>query len=211
MARGDPNFFNDETVRLDFLAALAGGASVLKACAMTRQVQSAAYLARRCIAGFAEAWDARVPPRPAWRKPPVRGPRNRWDLVFLDHFRDSANVVQAAKAAGVTRQTVYRQRTIDRAFNIAWIEARDEASDLIEGHLLSQCIHGFKSVVIKDGVETHINDPCPEIVLAVLDRYYLGKRTQRRGPQGRVASVPSAPRWRDRDRMGRADGLSLNI
>lgn len=190
MARGDPGLFNDETVRHDFFRNLARGDSVLAACRMLRITPSSAYEARRCIAEFAEKWDAIRPPQPSRQKVPLKGGRGGWHSRFLDHFRESNNVVQAARAAGVAPATVHRQRTIDEQFNYAFIDARFEADDRIEGRLLYQCIHGFESVVIKNGVETRINEPCPEIVLKVLDRYWAGGKAQRKGKNGYVARIP---------------------
>lgn len=190
MAQDNPGLFDEAFVRRAFFARLAQGDSVLAVCRALRIQPSSAYEARRCIAGFAERWDAIRPPRAARQRAPLRGGRGGWHARFLDAFRDSANVVQAARAAGVAPTTVHRQRTIDAEFNRAFIDARFEAGDRIEGHLLYQCIHGFRSVVVRGGVETHIVEPCPEIVLKVLDRYDRGARLQRRGGSGMAASIP---------------------
>lgn len=190
MARGDPGLFNDETVRIDFLARLAKGDSVLAVCRALRIQPASAYEARRCIAGFAQSWDALRPPRPSRQKAPLRGGRGGWHAVFLAHFRETANVVSAAKAAGISPKTAYRHRTIDAGFNLAFIHARADASDRIEGPLLYQCIHGFESVVTRNGVVTRINDPRPDLVLRILDRIGAGTALQRRGPRGVPAGIP---------------------
>ncbi|WP_185965197.1 hypothetical protein [Glacieibacterium frigidum] len=194
MARGDPGLFNDKGVRQDFLDHLARGDSVLAACRALRIQPSSAYEARRCIAGFAESWDARRPPVRSRQKAPLRGGRGGWHKVFLDHYRETANVTSAARAAGVAPATAYRQCTIDADFNLAFIHARAEAGDMITGRLLYQCINGFESTVTKNGVTTHINDPRPDLVLKILDLVESGARTQRRGRHGLPARIPAAPR-----------------
>lgn len=192
MARGDPGLFNDETVRRDFLARLARGESVLAACRALRIQPASAYEARRCIAGFAEGWDARRPPRASRQRAPLRGGRGGWHAVFLDHLRESGNVTKAARAAGISATTAYRHCTVDAGFNLAFIQAREQACDMIEGRLLYQCIHGFETVTVRDGVTTRINDPRPALVLDILDRIDSRTRTQRRG-SGYLARIP-APR-----------------
>ena len=52
--------------------------------------------------------------------------------IFLSVFRDTCNVSEAARAAGVARRTVYDWRDADPAFAIAWDEAEDEAVDALE-------------------------------------------------------------------------------
>lgn len=190
MARENPGLFDEEVVRRAFLAQLARGDSVLAVCRALRITPSSAYEARRCIAGFAQQWDAIRPPRPSRQKVPLKGGRGGWHASFFEAFRESGNIVQAARAAGVQPATVHRQRTIDDGFNRQFIDSRDMASDLAEGRLLYQCIHGFERTIIRDGVEVHINEPCPEIVLKVLDRYWARDKVQRRGAGGQVARIP---------------------
>lgn len=190
MAQENPGLFDEAFVRRAFFARLAQGDSVLAVCRALKIQPSSAYEARRCIAGFAERWDAIRPPRASRQKVPLKGGRGGWHARFFEHFAESGNIVQAARAAGVAPATVHRQRTIDEDFNRQFIASRDMASDMAEGRLLYQCIHGFERTIIRDGVEVRINEPCPGIVLKVLDRYWARDRVQRRGPGGQVASIP---------------------
>lgn len=47
-------------------------------------------------------------------------------------FRETCNVSEAARAAGVGRRTVYDWRDADLAFAAAWDEAEEEAVDALE-------------------------------------------------------------------------------
>jgi len=57
---------------------------------------------------------------------------NRAREAFLSALRDSANVSEAARAAGLGRQTVYEWRADDQDFAAAWDEAAEAALDDLE-------------------------------------------------------------------------------
>ena len=58
-------------------------------------------------------------------------PRN-WRDLFLQAFRNSANVRAACQAAGIDRTTVYKARQRSKEFAKAWQEAREDAIDALE-------------------------------------------------------------------------------
>ena len=180
MARGDPNVWNCKTVRQDFFDAYKRLGSIRKACLATGQSSAEVQLARRCDADFARRWAETMPPSPAWRTRRRGGPKAGWQKVFLEAMFETASVTKAARAAGVTRATVYRHRTTDADFNLNFIRWRENAIDRIEGRILYQCIHGFETVSVKNGVEVRINDPRPDLVLAYLDRVAARTRRQPR-------------------------------
>lgn len=53
-------------------------------------------------------------------------------VAFCDHLRSSFNVGWSARKAGVSRPTVYEWREKDKAFRVAWEEAKDDYLDEIE-------------------------------------------------------------------------------
>lgn len=79
-----------------------------------------------------------------------------WVPVFLDVFRQNANVTEACKAAGVGRTSVYRhlkddvtfaadyevarQEAVDSLQKVAWARAKDGLSDTMLIYLLK--VHG---------------------------------------------------------------------
>jgi hypothetical protein len=52
--------------------------------------------------------------------------------TFLAVFRETCNVAESARAAGVARRTVYDWREADPVFAVAWDEAEEEAVDALE-------------------------------------------------------------------------------
>lgn len=52
--------------------------------------------------------------------------------TFLSVFRETCNVSEAVRAAGVGRRTVYDWRDADPVFAAAWDEAEEEAVDALE-------------------------------------------------------------------------------
>lgn len=180
MARGEPNIWNDMEVRAAFFDAYKRLGSIRKACLATGQSSAEVYLARRCNADVARRWAETMPPSPAWRTRPRGGPKAGWQKIFLAQLFETASVTKAARAAGVARTTVYRHRTTDAGFNMSFITARADGIDQVEGRILYQCIHGFETVRVKNGVEMRINELRPAYVLAFLDRLARRVRLQPR-------------------------------
>jgi hypothetical protein len=71
-------------------------------------------------------------PRPKSRRVVRTNRTDRARETFLAVFRDTCNVSEAARAAGVGRRTVYDWRDADPAFAAAWDEAEEEAVDALE-------------------------------------------------------------------------------
>ncbi len=55
-----------------------------------------------------------------------------WKPVFLEAYRENGNVKEAAEAAGVTKQAVYKARKAGAAFAEQFDRARDELADDLE-------------------------------------------------------------------------------
>ena len=60
-------------------------------------------------------------------------PRAAWRDVFVERLRATGNVTLAAAGAGVSRQSVYRARKRSKKFRRDWVEAHEQAMDLLEG------------------------------------------------------------------------------
>lgn len=71
---------------------------------------------------------------------------------FLDHLRINANVSEAAKSIGVSRQAIYNERKEDKEFAEAWEDALGEALDNLESALYSRAINGVTNDVFYEGV-----------------------------------------------------------
>jgi len=71
--------------------------------------------------------------------------------VFLDHLRKSANVSDAARAAGIDRKTAYNWRHGDELFCEKWKQALEEATDLLEAEARRRAIHGYEEPLLYGG------------------------------------------------------------
>jgi hypothetical protein len=84
------------------------------------------------------------------RKP---NPPANWPERFLKAFAKSGNITQAAKAARVTRQSVYLHRQADPAFETAFLDAQEEATDLLELEARRRAETGTLKPVYQQGEE----------------------------------------------------------
>jgi transposase-like protein len=62
--------------------------------------------------------------------------------TFLDTFRATCNVSEAARAIGVSRRTVYNWRDRDPTFAAEWDDAEQEAIDALEKIARDRAIDG---------------------------------------------------------------------
>jgi hypothetical protein len=65
-----------------------------------------------------------------------------WSLLFLQTVGATGNVAAACKAAGVSRQTVYRHREQFPEFAKAWDDSLETALDKLEGVLWKEGANG---------------------------------------------------------------------
>ena len=70
---------------------------------------------------------------------------------FLETLSETANISQAARAAGISRSVVYRLRSQSNAFRAAWDEAMDQALDEIEAMLMERAVQGVDRPVFFGG------------------------------------------------------------
>lgn len=71
--------------------------------------------------------------------------------TFLDVLRTTGNVSVAARAAGVSRHTVYEHRHRDDDFRRDWDSALEEALDDLEATLLRRALEGTEKPVFYAG------------------------------------------------------------
>lgn len=73
---------------------------------------------------------------------------------FLTVLRETCNVSEAAKAAGVGRRTVYEWRDADTAFRSSWDEAEQEAADKLEREAWRRAVEGTDKPITFQGAIT---------------------------------------------------------
>ncbi len=70
---------------------------------------------------------------------------------FLEAFRQTGNVTEAAEKAGVNRATPYKWRKKDPKFAKAWEEAEQEAADRLEREAWRRAVEGVEEPVYYKG------------------------------------------------------------
>jgi len=124
-----------------YLAALAETGQVKQAMAVAGVSKCAVYHQRKTNLLFAEAWQARLPPRRSARRvasqPAAGRMRNSgWRARFLAALAETSNVRTAAARSNVPPGTVYRLKRDDPAFAAGWAAALREGYDHLEMELL---------------------------------------------------------------------------
>lgn len=81
------------------------------------------------------------------------GVANRKQLAFLAAFRVTANLTLSARVARVHRATVYRWQEHDDAFGLAYQQAEQESTDLLEAEAFRRAYEGVYSEkpIVRDG------------------------------------------------------------
>ena len=88
---------------------------------VSKKLEIILILSRRSVEAYAEI----IAAKPKRKRPPGR-PRKprpkhaRWAASFLTALRRGKSILDAARTAGVTRQTVYALRARDESFAVAW-------------------------------------------------------------------------------------------
>lgn len=109
---------------------------------------------------------------------------------FLAVLRETCNVSEAAKAAGVARRTIYEWRYTDEAFNADWEEAEQEAADRLEREAWRRAVEGTSKPVTFQGRITatylEYSDRMLELLLKAHrpEKYKERVATEHSGPGG---------------------------
>jgi hypothetical protein len=70
---------------------------------------------------------------------------------FLNMLRQTCNVGESARAAGVGRSTAYEWRQTDPSFLAAWNEAEADGVDLLEKEAWRRAVEGWDRPIIHKG------------------------------------------------------------
>lgn len=79
---------------------------------------------------------------------------DRAKATFIDVLRQTCNVSEAARAAGIPRRTIHEWRKADPAFAAAWEEAAEEAADRLEREAWRRGVEGVDKPVTFQGAIT---------------------------------------------------------
>jgi hypothetical protein len=77
--------------------------------------------------------------------------REDWQPKFLAHLRESANVAESAREAGITRQNAYHFKGIDGPFSEAWDDAIEEGLDYLEAEARRRAFEGTDKPITYQG------------------------------------------------------------
>jgi hypothetical protein len=160
----------DQTVGQPFEAATDEPASHSTAGAHHSEAQHSGQLTESLIE---DALDAGRDPRPGWGQREDGWTPERI-CTFLRALTQSGVVAEAARAAGMSRQSAYalRARASGRAFQLAWRAAFLIARQRLADELMARAIHGQTEKIVRDGKvwgERHRHDN--RLGLAMLARF----------------------------------------
>ncbi len=105
----------------------------------------------------------------------------RWTKKFLGALASSLNVSEACRAAGVSRETVYKHRRSDLAFAAAWDDARETAVDDLEGEAYRRALGCERPVYYKGekcGTVRDYSDALAMFLLKANRRPLYGERVE---------------------------------
>lgn len=87
--------------------------------------------------------------------PPAKAAPRRWsakaETAFLETLAETGNVARSCRAAGVSDNTVYRQRGRSEAFRTRWAEALREGYAKLEALVLDRALNGYDRPVFHGG------------------------------------------------------------
>lgn len=77
--------------------------------------------------------------------------RQKWVKTFLATLARTATVSQAAREAGVHKDTAYALRKRDAKFAKGWDDALEESNDVLRAEAWRRSVHGAENVVTHQG------------------------------------------------------------
>jgi len=110
--------------------------------------------------------------------------------TFLDVLRETCNVSEAARAAGIGRRTAYEWRAADPAFAEAWKEAEEIAADKLEREAWRRAVDGTDKPISFQGVITATYKEYSDRMLEILlkahrpDKFVERSKSEVTGPNG---------------------------
>ena len=70
---------------------------------------------------------------------------------FLEAFAEHANVLLSARAAGISRQMVYKWLEHDEAFSFAYNQAKEDAKDILRAEIYRRAVEGWDEPLVSAG------------------------------------------------------------
>jgi hypothetical protein len=95
----------------------------------------------------------------------IRHPKKK---IFLERYRISGNVSDAARVAGISRQTFYEWRERDKKFAELATVAEQEALDLMEHEAWRRAVSGVKKPVYQSGKKVGVVREYSDVLLIFL-------------------------------------------
>lgn len=139
-----------ESVRTEFLAALAASGFVNRAAARAGISVSAVGQYRRRHPEFDAAVAAAV------TGPAAKPDYQRWTPAVEDSFFEAlaevGNATAAARLAGVTYSSASARRTRRNDFAARWAQAKNMAAERVEDLLFDGALNGFTRTVVRNGI-----------------------------------------------------------
>jgi hypothetical protein len=72
--------------------------------------------------------------------------------LFLAAYAEQANILLAARAAGVSRQMVYLWQEHDADFDFAFNQAKEDARDVLRAEIYRRAVTGWEEGVYQGGI-----------------------------------------------------------
>ena len=98
---------------------------------------------------------------------------------FISTMIETSNVTKSAKAAGVSKSTIYRYRRKYPEFAEAWDEAYNMASDKISEAVWERAIDGAEKPIIKNGEIVSTYTDQSERMLELLYKHRVARQTDK--------------------------------
>ena len=77
--------------------------------------------------------------------------KREWKPKFIERLRECGNVSEAARHAGVSRKTVYKERNSSEPFRDDWDDAMEEGVDALELEARRRASEGWEEPVFYEG------------------------------------------------------------
>ncbi len=92
---------------------------------------------------------------------------------FLSHLTESLSVTSAAKATGITRQTVYDWLSKSRAFKIKFNAAMQTINAYLEDEAIRRAVHGIDKAIFHQGKKVDTVKEYSDTLLAMLLKSHM--------------------------------------
>lgn len=132
------------------------------------------------------------------RKPP-RPDLDWWKPAFLKVFSERGHVTDAARVAGISRQTAYQHRRTDEKFAKAWAEAEEIVAETLEAEAFRRAVEGVeKNVFYRDKKIDTVREYSDRLLIVLLrarnpKRFTPEKKLEHSGDVGQARILITIP------------------